>query len=149
MGDRYVPEKKGSTLKEHTADIWLISEGDSLEHMFSAAVSGLYRLMANEFITGKVEKRTESFSANQVEEVLIDILSEALYLFDAESRLILEPSFTIERMNGRIDVKMDYVSKKAEIPEGAGGMEVKAPTYHGAELEEKNGNYKCKILLDV
>ena len=149
MGRIYRPSDQGITLEEHTADLWLVTEGSSVEEVFKRALMGLYGVIASEFeISGEKDER-EEFRGPSPEEILIDILSEALYLFDAESRMITDPIFRLEKNEEGLRVEMRFRSVEASITDGSHGMEIKAATYHGADMVTIGDVHRARILLDL
>jgi SHS2 domain-containing protein len=146
MDKIFVPSKDGVSIGEHTADLWLEFEGGSLEECIQRAVHGLYSVMAQEYSLIKGSEVEEILNMGSAEMLVVDILNEALYLFDAESSLMLDPSFTLhsERKS-----QLRFRKIECEIPPGKSGMEVKAATFHGMELSEDQGKWKGRILLDI
>jgi SHS2 domain-containing protein len=141
----YIPSMKGVALGDHTADIWLEVEGGSLEECIRRAVHGLYSVMAQEFSISKGEMAYEIFDVGAREMLLVDVLSEALFLFDSESCLILDPELKTEK--GKY--VLSFTKSECSVPPGKGGMEVKAVTFHDAELSVKEGVWKGRVLLDI
>jgi SHS2 domain-containing protein len=136
---------EGVALGDHTADIWLEVEGGSLEECIQRAVQGLYSVMAQEFlISGKIEA-SETFDAGAHEMLLVDVLSEALFLFDSESSIILETKVRSEE--GKY--VLNFFKAECSIPPGKGGMEVKAVTFHDTALSVSEGVWKGRVLLDI
>jgi SHS2 domain-containing protein len=146
MGRSYIPSKTGVALGDHTADVWLEVNGPDMDNFIERALHGLYSVMADEFNLGSSVQSNESFPSERLELLLVDILSEALFLFDSESSLIMEPRLGPNE-NG--DVVLSFKKVECEIVPGKAGMEVKAVTFHGAELIEDDGGWRGKFLLDL
>lgn len=146
MGHAYVPSTEGINLGEHTADLWLEIEGSTLEECIRRAVHGLYSVMAQEFSLIKETEAEETFEIDSKDMLIVDLLNEALFFFDSESSLILDPTIK-EETEGRFTLA--FKKMRCEIPPGKGGMEVKAATFHGMELLEVDGVWKGKVLLDL
>jgi SHS2 domain-containing protein len=146
MDQNYIPSTEGISIGEHTADLWLEFEGASLEECIKRAVHGLYSVMAKEFsLTGDVEVE-DTLKIDSTDMMIVDVLNEALFLFDAESTIILDPVIALQTKH---EVTLTFKKVKCEIPLGKAGMEVKAATFHGMELIEVNGKWIGKILLDL
>jgi SHS2 domain-containing protein len=136
---------KGVELGDHTADIWLEVEGGSLEECIQRAVHGLYSVMAQEFLISGKMQASENFEAGAKEMLLVDVLSEALFLFDSESVLIMDPKLMIEGE----EYVLNFMKAECSIPPGKGGMEVKAVTFHDTALSVNEGVWKGRVLLDI
>ena len=146
MGRTYVPSTKGITIGEHTADLWLEIKGGSLEECIRRAVHGLYSVMAQEFSLDEESGTEETFEIDPRDMLIVDLLNEALFLFDSESSIIIDPAI-LENIGGKFIVSFKKVP--GTIPPGKGGMEVKAATFHGMELREEQGAWFGKVLLDL
>lgn len=144
-----MPPVEGYTLEEHTADLWLISVDTELGGIIRNSINGLYSVMASRYIISGSKEEKVHLEGSTYDEILIDALTEALYLFDAESMLMIDPKFEVHEVEMGIEVIMKFRGAKAEIPEGAHGMEIKAATYHGAEVISVPEGYRSKILLDL
>lgn len=149
MGDIFVPDQKGISYEDHTADLWLLFEGSSLEECMERALIGLYNAIGSSFVLGSSIRSSLDLKGKDAVEIVVDILSEALYLLDAEMSLIREPVFGIETTEEGVEMYMSYNRTGFSIPEGEGKMEVKAVSYHGAYLEEDRGQWKGRLLLDI
>ncbi|MGA1866517.1 MAG: archease [Thermoplasmatota archaeon] len=142
----FIPPTEGFALGEHTADLWLEVMGTSIEDCVSRSILGLYHVMAQEFfITGTV-RDSIVLDDESIELLVVDVLSEALFLFDSESALMLDISLKKE---GEDRWVLEFSRSKCIIPEGKGGMEVKAATFHGSGLVMKDGIWYSKVLLDI
>ncbi|MBN1539136.1 MAG: archease [Candidatus Thermoplasmatota archaeon] len=142
----FIPPKEGFTLGEHTADLWLEVNGSSIEDCVSRSLLGLYHVMAQEFVIIGTRRDSIALDNESVEFLVVDVLSEALFLFDSESTLMLDPSLKKERGGGWV---LEFSRSKCRIPEGKGGMEVKAATFHGPGTVMRDGIWYSKVLLDI
>jgi len=146
MADVFVPSRKGYTLGDHTADIWLEVSGPSIEECVKGALHGLYYVMAQEFEVHSMKRDSLVLEPVKEELLLIDILSEALFLFDSEGALIIDPEVVRE---GEERWVLNFKRSACSIPEGKAGMEVKAATFHGKGLRKKDEEWSSRILLDL
>lgn len=149
MDPSYIPLTEGVTLGDHTADIWLEVTGSSLQECIERSLHGLYSIMAQEFEIRSSMDSSETFDAGALEILMVDVLSEALFLFDSESSIILSPLIGTSDHGEGGGFILNFKRANCSIPTGKGGMEVKAATFHGAELKEENGTWKGRVLLDI
>ncbi|MCK5772443.1 MAG: archease [Thermoplasmata archaeon] len=148
MMTAFQPDLKGTAYEDHTADIWLVGYGDSPGVVLSRMVNGLYGAVADRFEVQKGERTGVVLEANSLDLILVDLISEALYLLDAE-RIILTDIRVDLSGDGPYRLALDAVKCRCEIPEGAEGLEIKAATYHGAYLKTVAGGWEGRILLDI
>ena len=146
----FIPSNEGVTHKDHTADLWLEARGADIPSMISRLVHGIYGVMASSFDTeDEVVDVILEFVGPDVETAMIEFLSEILFLFDAESMILLHSDLSLEYLSGSVKLKFAGKASVAAIPQGKGGMEVKAVTYHGAMIRMEEGSVVGKILLDL
>jgi SHS2 domain-containing protein len=129
---------------EHTADYQIEAAGKNLAELFSDALAGMMTFLKNappaakQSIMRKISLRSENETL-----LLIEFLSEALRLAQVNKEIYCEVKFN----------KLDVRSLKAEligIPVDGFDDEIKAVTYHGAEVKSgKNGKLAVAILFDI
>ena len=138
-----MPPDRGYEVLEHTADVGLRVWGPDLSAVFEQAALGLIGIMGEG--RGPVT-RHERISLEAPDEValLVDWLSEVLFLFDARG---LVPR--------KIDVSVDATRVRAIIGGGdadrfeQSGPAVKAVTYHDALVRPTSDGYEARVYLDV
>ena len=147
----YIPLKDGVRYIEHTADLWIEASGDDINSVMKRLVEGMYGVMADRFEIGDSDEKIDlSFPAVDMETSMVDSLSELLFLFDSESKIIREPVFLPLQNEDGVGFRMKGMLHSAVVSEGKAGMEVKAVTYHGAALRIKGKDeYLGRILLDL
>ncbi len=148
MMTAFQPDLKGTAYEDHTADIWLVGSGDRPEIVLSRMVYGLYGAVADRFEIRKGGTTRVVLEANSLDLILVDLISEALYLLDAEKKLLTGIHVVLSG-GSPFRLILDAVECHYEIPEGAEGSEIKAATYHGAYLKTVAGGWEGRILLDI
>lgn len=131
---------------EHTADAGIRAFGCDLKELFENAGLGMFSLVTD---LGSVEvKWTESveLSADGLEDLLVEWLSELLYRLDVQRMLI--KSFEISEIDER------HLKAKVggeEIDEGKHelGMDIKAVTYHMLKVEKTDDTWEAQVIFDV
>jgi SHS2 domain-containing protein len=132
-----------------TADIGLEIEGTSLAELFQAAAEGMFAIILGRpglheiTTTREILLRTSSG-----EQLLVDWLSELIYLFDAEGLVPLDYHLTVAEepeyaVCSRVDFRRyDAVTESAE-------HEIKAVTYYRLQLTRAGGAYHCHVVFDI
>jgi SHS2 domain-containing protein len=125
---------------EHTAELELRVEAESLEEVFSEALRALAELLDGD--EGGVADRHElSASAPDRATLLVEWLNELVYLAEARA-------FVPQRVE-RIEVGETDVEALVHGRRGAPRPLVKAVTYHGLALAEEAGGWRATVVLDV
>jgi protein archease len=134
------------TLFEHTADLGLRVEAESLESLFIDAARGLLAmLVANPEAVRPLQPKTITLTADDLSYLLFDWLSELLYAFEAEKLLLSE--FDLQIQNNHLTATcrgqpMDPTRHHMD-------HEVKAITYHGLKLEQQANGWHAEVIVDI
>jgi SHS2 domain-containing protein len=131
---------------EHTADIGLVARGHTLEKLFANAAAGLVDLMVDPAGLREEARLELAVSAPDREALLVTWLNELLYLLDAQgfvprrSRILsmTDTELTAELHGERLDRERHTVRRM-----------VKAATYHGLQVTQKDGLWEARVILDI
>jgi SHS2 domain-containing protein len=131
---------------DHTADIGLIVYGEDLKTLFENAGEAFFHLITDlKKVRRRVEKRIE-IRGEDLERLMVDWLSELLYLHDVEN--LLFKGFKVESVGeGGLKARV----KGEPFQEGVHVIKtgVKAVTYHQIEVRKENGRWKAQIIFDL
>lgn len=136
----------------HTAEIGLRLEADTAVNLFTCAALAMFHLIQpalfNETDTSAMETKPSAWrqialSASDQESLLVDWLSELLYLYETTGLVLSrynirtwEPTFIEATVAG---VK----------PERPPAMSVKAVTSHQLEVAQTADNWQARIFFDI
>lgn len=127
---------------EHTADIEMYVQANSLQELFRDALAGMFFILKPEGKNKKTERKIQVASINP-SLLLIDFLNEALRLALTHKELyniVYFKKFSKEKIDGRLQ---GFKVKGF-------GEDIKAATYHGAKLRQnKNGQLEINIIFDI
>jgi len=130
---------------EHTADIGIEAYGKTLEEAFENAAKGMFSIMTGGGkIDRKVKREIEIPFDMDEEQLLVDWLSELLYIHDVEHLVF-----------GEFDVKIDSkligkaYGEEYDVKKHGYGMEIKAVTYHLLEVKKDEKGYVVRCLFDI
>ena len=131
---------------DHTADIGIIVYGEDLETLFENAGEAFFHLITDmKRVRRRVRRRIE-IGKEGLERLMVDWLSELLYLHDVEHLLFKE--FKIESVGEdglRATVRGEPFQEGVHVIK----TEVKAVTYHQIEVRKENGNWRAQIIFDL
>ncbi len=137
---------------EHTADVGLKANGATLKELFENAAKGMFDIIegkkVHKRISAQVHKKIEiRKEVDDFEELLVDWLSELLYIFNKES--ILFNDFRISRLDNK-NLVSESSGKRIRLANAALQTEIKAVTFHGLKIEkDSSGIFSCNIIFDV
>jgi SHS2 domain-containing protein len=131
---------------DHTADIGLVIYGENLKALFGNAGEAFFHLITD---LRKVRRRVErriNIGGESLDRLMVDWLSELLYLHDIEN--LLFKGFKVESV-GKDGLKA--IVKGEPFREGFHVIktEVKAVTYHRIEVRQENGRWRAQIIFDL
>jgi SHS2 domain-containing protein len=131
---------------DHTADIGLIVYGENLKTLFENAGEAFFHLITDlKKVRRRVEKRIE-IRGEDLERLMVDWLSELLYLHDVEN--LLFKGFKVESVGeGGLKARV----KGEPFQEGVHVIKtgVKAVTYHQIGVRKENGRWRAQIIFDL
>ena len=136
MPDRY-------EIIDHTADIAIKTSGESLDEAFENAAYAMFDTMADASSIKPVGEVKVEIEAEDLGQLLVDWLSELLYLCDVDDALFSEFEVTIEGN------KLSGIARGEKIDPARHGLktDIKAVTYHMLEVDaEKNS---VQVLFDI
>jgi SHS2 domain-containing protein len=129
---------------EHTADVGVRATGSTVEEAFEAATLGLADI-AGIWRPGIGEETTIEMTAEDLGALLVDWLSEVLYVHDARGVALTGVTVnevTIGRARGAIAV--------TDLGENlADGIQVKAVTYHQLKVERGPSGWVAQVFFDI
>ena len=131
---------------DHTADIGLVIYGENLRALFGNAGEAFFRLITD---LRKVRRRIErriNIGGESLDRLMVDWLTELLYLHDVEN--LLFKGFKVESV-GKDGLKA--IVKGEPFREGVHVIktEVKAVTYHRIEVRQEKGGWRAQVILDL
>lgn len=129
---------------EHTADWAVRVRGRDLAELFVFAAQAMVALVTGSVQTGPFPVvRQIELSAPDVETLLVDWLSELVYLHETGDVLFcvfeMEEVTTPPHLQATIRGRPGIPVKK----------EIKAVTYHGLEVQPIQGGYEATVVFDV
>ena len=131
---------------DHTADIGLIIYGQDLKGLFENAGKAFFHLITDlRKVRRRVEKRVR-IGKESLDRLMVDWLSELLYLHDVDHLLLKE--FKVESV-GEDGLKAVVEGEPFQAGFHVIKTEVKAVTYHQIRVLKEDGNWRAQVILDL
>jgi SHS2 domain-containing protein len=135
---------------EHTADIKFMAYGKSLEEVFENSALAMFNVMIDtEQVSG--ETRKEIFlKAPDLESLLVDWLSELLYIFEVDEIVFRE--FKVEKIKeeaGEYSIIAQAVGEEYYPESHPFKTEIKAVTYNQLEITKTDDGWKAQVVVDI
>jgi SHS2 domain-containing protein len=128
---------------EHTADIGLKAYGDGLEQCFENAALGMFQLLFGESPVNEVGEYEVMLEADNLDQLLVDWLSEILYLHEADA--LAFKSCSVKLDGCKLDARI--LGESFDSERHAVDTQIKAVTYHMLEVDDEKGY--VQVLFDI
>lgn len=141
----------GFRFLEHTADVRVQSWGKSLEVAFEQMAYGLMVTITPDLDKISLKKEMKiKITAEDIEALLFDFLSEFLFIFDVEELVFNEIKVLSIKERGQ-DYKLEAILKGEKFNKDKHdiGTEVKAITYSFLEINEKEDKVEIIMVFDI
>jgi SHS2 domain-containing protein len=133
-------------LLDHTADIGIEFWGKTKKELFENAVEAMFDLIVDLTGINNVNDKVVTAKGADAEDLLVNFLREALYLFNGK-KWIIKQCKLLEMKSGQIVAQLQgepYDSDKHQLK-----TEIKAVTYHGLSVKKTARGWKAKVIFDV
>jgi len=131
---------------EHMADVGFEAFGATREQLFANAGRALFHLIVDPDAVEAREQVSLALEARETTELLVDWLSEILYLWDAEGWLFC--NFGMHKLTDR-SLSADARGERFDPVRHPIKLLVKAITYHQLALERNPEGWRCRVYVDV
>ncbi len=133
-------------LMEHTADMGIRVEAKRLPELFADAAYGMFDVMTSAETIRPEKEMDVEVVADDYEELLVNWLSELLFLFEIGQMLFSEFDIRQFGEHGLAATVRGEVYAPERHPLATG---IKAVTYSGLRIEEREGLYRATVVFDL
>ena len=127
----------------HTADLQLIIFGTTKDELFKHALQGMFEVIKPSYTTNTLIEYTVQVTSANLELLLADFLSEALYLSDVHSL-----AFRKAKILSLTDTEIKATLFGSKIS-GFEVVEIKAVTYHDLQVKHENNQWRAQVVFDI
>jgi SHS2 domain-containing protein len=134
------------TILEHPSDIGVEACGETLKEAFQSAAEGMMAVILDLSTVRPLNERRISLTATDREQLLVQWLSEILYLFDGLGFVC--GTFEIHEFTATTltaFVRGEQFDPQKHKPQ----LDVKAVTYHQLLVEETAGGGRVRVYFDI
>ena len=129
---------------EHTADVGIKAYGDSIEEAFANAAKGMFDLITDNSNIDSIGEYLIELEADNLEELLVDWLSELLFLHGAHN--LVFGFFDVKIKDKKLSARVK--GEEYNLEKHGMGVEIKAVTYHMLEVHVEPPIY-VQVLFDI
>jgi SHS2 domain-containing protein len=136
---------------EHRADLKIRAFGRTKEELFSNMLKGMISGLRPEILNSETETRNIEIKSPDLESLLVDFLSEVLYLTQVNKEIYTDIKF--KKLNdpsmnsGQVaELEGELVGQKVQ----RFGEDIKAVTYYELKIEQKEDKkWEETVLFDI
>lgn len=133
-------------LIDHTADVGVKAYGKNLSEAFQNIAKGMFDIITDSSEIESVGQYDLELEAPDLEQLLVDWLSELIYLNSAKNQVFGFFKVDLDEKNKKLTARI--FGDKFDISKHKIGAEIKAVTYHMLEVRNKRP-YHVQVLFDI
>lgn len=135
----------------HIADAKFRAYGSTLEEVFENAAIAMFNVMINTSGLGMSESRDIEVESPDIKGLLVEWLSELLYLFEVDEIIFSEFNIiSIEKTGDVFLLKGKASGEPIDLSRHNFDTQVKAVTFHDLEVEsDKTGRFWVQVVVDT
>ncbi|MFP4654079.1 MAG: archease [Methanohalobium sp.] len=135
---------------EHTADAQFRAYGNTLEEAFENAALAMFNVMVNTGNVSDIISESIDIESPDLDTLLVDWLSELLYLFDVNQ--VVYSKFdvdSIKKQGNKYLLSARIFGEILDLEKHEVDTEVKAVTYNQLEVKEGPNGWTLQVLVDI
>jgi SHS2 domain-containing protein len=134
----------------HTADLKIRVFGKTKEELFLNALLGMTGALRAKIKNQKAKPKTIKIKSSDLGALLVDFLSEVLYLIQVNKEIYADVKFKKfsdpSKNSGQAELEAELSGQKVERFE----EDIKAVTYHNLDIhQKKDGTWQATVLFDI
>jgi len=134
---------------DHTADLGLAISGGSLDELFTDAVRGFYDSMIDITAISTGYRRQITVDAEALDLLLLALLDELLFLFDADELLLPHGTVAVTATDTGFTARADLEGELFHRDRHPQRVQIKAVTYHCLEVEQTGEGWRAQVVFDI
>ncbi|MCX7874662.1 MAG: archease [Melioribacteraceae bacterium] len=137
-------------LIDHTADIAMVVDGNSIEELFISACNG-WKFITIENSNDRIESSKKFlFNGNSYEELLIELINELNFQLLVKKFVFTTVNkITFSKFNSSIQLDIEIFGQRFNYEKHLIKEEIKAVTFHQMKIVNEKGLFTTKIVFDI
>jgi len=143
-------EPKKYEYLDHTADAKFLAYGKTLEEAFGNAALAMFNVMIDTSTVSSTLSQDIDLTAEDLDGLLFDWLSEFLFLMDAENLIFGDFRVrSIEQEDGRFHLNATVYGEYIDLSRHVFDTEVKAATYNDIQVQRSADGWVLRATVDT
>lgn len=137
------------SLIEHTADTGLEVEAPTLDELFVEALRGMTDCITElEQVAPKTRRRI-GVRAADLGQLLVEWLSEVVYVFEVEDLLSSQAEVEIKESEAGFELEATVAGEPFDPERHPVKIAIKAVTYHQLAVEQTASGWRARVIFDI
>ena len=137
------------SLIEHTADTGLEVEAPTLDELFVEALRGMTDCITElEQVAPKTRRRI-GVRAADLGQLLVEWLSEVVYVFEVEDLLSSQAEVEIKESEAGFELEATVAGEPFDPDRHPIKIAIKAVTYHQLAVEQTASGWRARVIFDI
>jgi len=134
---------------DHTADVMFEAYGNDLDELFENAALAVEEIMVKLSTLGNKSVYTIKLSADSLEDLLYDFLSELIFVKDTEGLLFNKFEINISEKNNKYSINAKCFGEIIDRKKHQLNADAKAITKHKFEIKKTKDKYIAHVIVDI
>jgi SHS2 domain-containing protein len=140
----------GYRIVDHTADLGIDVRAGALDALFVESARGFVDCITEVDRILPRRRRLLRVASNGLESLLVDWLSELLFVFETSGELFSKISADVSRSGTEWEVVARAEGELFDSSRHPLKVPIKAVTYHGLEVcREGDGTWRARVIFDI
>ena len=131
---------------DHTGDVGIQISAESLQELFITAAKAMFQIICPQGIAANIDKFSIMARGDNIEELLVDWLSELNFIFQTAGVLLGEVSEISIKDNV---INASVMGEKIDHQKHDIQIEIKAVTYHKLFVKKSKNGWRAQVIFDI
>jgi SHS2 domain-containing protein len=138
----------GYRFLDHTADVAFEATAATRDEVFAESLAAFTDTLTERERIEERQSRRFELEAPAADLLLVDWLTELLYVFETEGQLFCRAEIRVTG-DGPVRLEAEAWGEEKDDERHPIKVLIKAATYHGLELAESGGGWRARVIFDI
>lgn len=134
---------------EHTADLGIEATADSLEELFAECLKAQTDCLTRLDLVEENDSRKFSLVAPELPDLLVDFLTEAIYLYETEGLVLSGAKVEMSPTDAGWSLSAEVVGERFDLARHGLKTLLKAVTYHQLCVRRSGDGWVARVIFDI
>lgn len=136
-------------LLEHTADLGIEVSAETIDTLFLESLRAMTDCITRLDRVGLGESRRLALVASDLEQLMVNWLTEAIFLFETEGLVLAGGDVRIESADGSWSLTARVQGEPFDLSHHGLKVLIKAVTFHRLQVRQREEGWTARIIFDI